>query len=140
MSKVVGIDLGTTNSVVAIVEGGDPIVIPSAEGGRLIAVQEVREFGVAVLASGDAQVVASHHAKARHLEPYRMSKIIFAGDGHSDLDAALAADVVFAKASLARELDSLGTTFYPFETLDPVLAYLQTTETALIAPVVSLRA
>ncbi len=35
MSKVVGIDLGTTNSVVAVVEGGDPVVIPSAEGGRL---------------------------------------------------------------------------------------------------------
>src|SRR5512134_3549398 len=35
MSKVVGIDLGTTNSVVAVVEGGDAIVIPSAEGGRL---------------------------------------------------------------------------------------------------------
>ena len=36
MSKVVGIDLGTTNSVVAVVEGSDPVVIPSAEGGRLV--------------------------------------------------------------------------------------------------------
>ncbi len=36
MSKVVGIDLGTTNSVVAVVEGGDAVVIPSAEGGRLV--------------------------------------------------------------------------------------------------------
>jgi molecular chaperone DnaK len=36
MSKVVGIDLGTTNSVVAVVEGGDPVVIPSAEGGRIV--------------------------------------------------------------------------------------------------------
>ena len=35
MSKVVGVDLGTTNSVVAVVEGGDPVVIPTAEGGRL---------------------------------------------------------------------------------------------------------
>ena len=32
--KVIGIDLGTTNSVVAIMEGGDPVVIPNAEGGR----------------------------------------------------------------------------------------------------------
>jgi len=32
--KVIGIDLGTTNSVVAVMEGGDPIVIPNAEGGR----------------------------------------------------------------------------------------------------------
>jgi molecular chaperone DnaK len=33
--KVIGIDLGTTNSVVAIMEAGDPVVIPNAEGGRL---------------------------------------------------------------------------------------------------------
>jgi len=33
-SKVIGIDLGTTNSVVAVMEGGDPVVIPNAEGGR----------------------------------------------------------------------------------------------------------
>ncbi|MBN1487066.1 MAG: molecular chaperone DnaK [Anaerolineae bacterium] len=35
MSKIVGIDLGTTNSVVSIMEGGQPTVIPTAEGGRL---------------------------------------------------------------------------------------------------------
>ncbi len=34
MSKVIGIDLGTTNSVVSVMEGGDPVVIPSAEGAR----------------------------------------------------------------------------------------------------------
>ena len=32
--KVIGIDLGTTNSVVAVVEGGEPVVIPNSEGGR----------------------------------------------------------------------------------------------------------
>jgi molecular chaperone DnaK len=36
MGKIVGIDLGTTNSVVAVVEGGEAMVIPSSEGGRLI--------------------------------------------------------------------------------------------------------
>ncbi|UCG22915.1 MAG: molecular chaperone DnaK, partial [Chloroflexota bacterium] len=35
MSKIVGIDLGTTNSVVAVMEGGEPTVISTAEGGRL---------------------------------------------------------------------------------------------------------
>ena len=35
MAKVIGIDLGTTNSVVAVVEGGDPVVIPNTEGNRL---------------------------------------------------------------------------------------------------------
>ena len=35
MAKIIGIDLGTTNSVVAVMEGGEPVVIPSAEGSRL---------------------------------------------------------------------------------------------------------
>src|SRR5689334_21411548 len=34
MSKVIGIDLGTTNSVVAVMEGGEPAVIVNQEGGR----------------------------------------------------------------------------------------------------------
>ena len=34
MTKIIGIDLGTTNSVVAVMEGGDPAVISNAEGGR----------------------------------------------------------------------------------------------------------
>ncbi len=36
MGKIIGIDLGTTNSVVAVMEGGEPVVIPSAEGERLV--------------------------------------------------------------------------------------------------------
>ncbi len=36
MGKIIGIDLGTTNSVVAVMEGGEPTVIPSSEGGRLV--------------------------------------------------------------------------------------------------------
>ena len=35
MSKIIGIDLGTTNSVMAYMEGGKPNVIPNAQGGRL---------------------------------------------------------------------------------------------------------
>ncbi|MEA2642930.1 MAG: molecular chaperone DnaK [Chloroflexota bacterium] len=35
MAKVIGIDLGTTNSVMAVMEGGEPVVIPNAEGSRL---------------------------------------------------------------------------------------------------------
>ncbi len=34
MSKVLGIDLGTTNSCMAVMEGGEPTVIPNVEGGR----------------------------------------------------------------------------------------------------------
>jgi molecular chaperone DnaK len=36
MGKIIGIDLGTTNSVVAVMEGGDPVVIPTSEGPRLL--------------------------------------------------------------------------------------------------------
>ncbi len=36
MGRIIGIDLGTTNSVVAVMEGGEPVIIPSSEGGRLI--------------------------------------------------------------------------------------------------------
>ena len=34
MSKIIGIDLGTTNSCVAVMEGGEPVVIPNSEGAR----------------------------------------------------------------------------------------------------------
>ena len=36
MGRIIGIDLGTTNSVVAVMEGGEPVVISSAEGERLV--------------------------------------------------------------------------------------------------------
>ena len=34
MGKIIGIDLGTTNSVVSVMEGDEPVVVPNAEGGR----------------------------------------------------------------------------------------------------------
>src|SRR3954453_10132358 len=34
MAKILGIDLGTTNSAMAVMEGGEPVVIPNAEGAR----------------------------------------------------------------------------------------------------------
>ena len=34
MGKIIGIDLGTTNSCVAVLEGGEPVVIPNSEGQR----------------------------------------------------------------------------------------------------------
>jgi 2-hydroxy-3-keto-5-methylthiopentenyl-1-phosphate phosphatase len=68
----------------------------------------------------------SANAKARHLAPYSANNIVFAGDGRSDLDAALAADVVFAKSTLAKELRARGVAFHSFETLEPVLEFLET--------------
>ena len=73
----------------------------------------------------DPACMRSANAKARHLQPYRRDHyLVFAGDGHSDLDAALAADLVFAKSTLAKELAALRAGFRPFETLDSVLSQL----------------
>ena len=63
----------------------------------------------------------SANAKARHLLPYRNHCIVFAGDGRSDLDAALVADIRFAKDALAEELEMRGVSYKPFTTLAPVL-------------------
>lgn len=85
----------------------------------------------------DPAFARSANAKARHLAAWHGRRIVFAGDGHSDLDAALAADVVFAKSTLARELDERGVSFYPFETtLEPVLAFLETMSAAMAEPVI----
>src|SRR5260370_40990869 len=50
MPKTVGIDLGTTNSVIAVMEGGEPVVIPNAEGSR------TTPSGVAFTKSGERLV------------------------------------------------------------------------------------
>lgn len=67
----------------------------------------------------------SANAKPLHLAPYKGRTIVYAGDGRSDLDAALVSDVVFAKDSLARELAARSVAFHPFSTLEPMLAFLQ---------------
>ena len=73
----------------------------------------------------DPDCSRSANAKAHHLLPYRDHCIVFAGDGRSDLDAALAADIRFAKDMLARELGMRGVPYKPFDTLAPVLDDLQ---------------
>jgi 2,3-diketo-5-methylthio-1-phosphopentane phosphatase len=73
----------------------------------------------------DPACARSANAKARHLAPYRHYHIIFAGDGRSDMDAALGADTVFAKSTLASELGALSVPFRPFDTVEPVLQFLQ---------------
>ncbi len=58
MSKAVGIDLGTTNSVVAYLEAGDPVVIPNSEGGRttpsVVAISKAGEVLVGEVAKRQA--------------------------------------------------------------------------------------
>ncbi len=58
MGKIIGIDLGTTNSVVAVMEGGEPTVIPNSEGGRItpsvVAVSKTGERLVGTVAKRQA--------------------------------------------------------------------------------------
>ena len=64
MSKVIGIDLGTTNSCVAVVEGGEPVVIPNQEGSRttpsMVAITEAGERLVGQIAKRQAITNPEH--------------------------------------------------------------------------------
>lgn len=71
-SKVIGIDLGTTNSACAVVEGGKPIIIPNAEGGRLtpsvVTVNEQNERIVGIQAK--RQAVSNPEETVRSIKRY----------------------------------------------------------------------
>src|SRR3989304_3004790 len=58
MARAIGIDLGTTNSCVAVMEGGEPVVIPNSEGGRVtpsvVAVSKTGERLVGTVAKRQA--------------------------------------------------------------------------------------
>src|SRR4030067_122540 len=62
MGKIIGIDLGTTNSVVAIIEGGIPVVIPDADGQRLTP-------SVAAFSGGTEPVIGHNANRQRILNP-----------------------------------------------------------------------
>ena len=73
MSKVIGIDLGTTNSCVAIMEGGDAKVITNKEGGRttpsIVAVNENGERLVGQIAKRKIRFLASNASLEENLNP-----------------------------------------------------------------------
>src|SRR3972149_2491329 len=65
MSRIIGIDLGTTNSVVSIIEGGVPVVIPDADGQRLT------PSVVAFTDEGEAPIIGHAANRQRILNPRR---------------------------------------------------------------------
>src|SRR3989304_4812974 len=65
MSRIIGIDLGTTNSVVSIIEGGVPVVIPDADGQRLT------PSVVAFTDEGEAPIIGHAANRQRILNPKR---------------------------------------------------------------------
>ena len=60
MAKILGIDLGTTNSAMAVMEGGEPVVIPNAEGAR------TTPSVVAISKSGERSGRAGCQTPGRH--------------------------------------------------------------------------
>src|ERR1700678_1626860 len=61
MSKIIGIDLGTTNSVVSVMEGGQAVVIPNQEGGRTTpSVVAFTKRGERLVGTGAQRPVATH--------------------------------------------------------------------------------
>lgn len=72
MAKIIGIDLGTTNSCVSVLEGGKPVVIPNAEGGRttpsVVSVKE-GEITVGVVAKNQSVLNPKHTVRSikRHM-------------------------------------------------------------------------
>jgi Fe-S protein assembly chaperone HscA len=84
MPKIVGIDLGTTNSLVAIVENGAPLVIPGADGGKLVP--------SVIFFSENGQPLVGNSAKAKMVEKPKntiFSIKRFMGKGIDDVQADL---------------------------------------------------
>ena len=77
MSKIIGIDLGTTNSCVAVMEGGEPVVIPNAEGARttpsVVGVTKTGERLVGQVAKRQAQRIPSPLSSVRWALPRRFT-------------------------------------------------------------------
>ena len=84
MSKIIGIDLGTTNSCVAVMEGGEPKVIPNAEGGRttpsVVAFSKTGERMVGQIAK--RQAVTNHDRTISSIKRQMGTNYKVSIDGH----------------------------------------------------------
>ena len=84
MSKIIGIDLGTTNSCVAVMEGGEPVIIPNAEGGRttpsVVGFSKTGELMVGSLAK--RQAVTNHDRTVTSIKRQMGTNYRLNIDGH----------------------------------------------------------
>ncbi|MEM4756253.1 MAG: Hsp70 family protein, partial [Candidatus Woesearchaeota archaeon] len=68
MGKIIGIDLGTTNSAVAVLEAGKPVIIPNAEGGRttpsVVSITKDQERLVGIVAKNQAILNPEHTVRS----------------------------------------------------------------------------
>ena len=88
MAKTIGIDLGTTNSCMAVLEGGEPTVIPNAEGGRTTPSVVAFAKDGQRLVGAPARPGLGALAKAEHLAPLSPIDDVRASAAYR-LDAAL---------------------------------------------------
>ena len=121
-SKIIGIDLGTTNSVVCVMEGGQPVVIPNAEGGRTTP-------SVVAFQPDGAKLVGAPAKRQAVTNPTRTIASIkrFMGRRHHEV-AAEEKNVAYKLTGAADELvkvDIDGKKFTPPEISASVLAYLK---------------
>src|SRR6266436_4026102 len=80
MAKVLGIDLGTTNSCMAVMEGGDPVVLENSEGARttpsVVAFTKSGERLVGKAANGDVHVQVEINGQRKTFSPPEISAMI----------------------------------------------------------------
>ena len=74
MSKIIGIDLGTTNSCVAVMEGNEPVVIPNAEGKR------TTPSVIAFVEGGEADAVEARQPIQRGDPEIAFRRLVNGGD------------------------------------------------------------
>ena len=131
MGRIIGIDIGTTNSVVAVMEGGEPTIIPSAEGGRTV------PSVVGYVRSGE-RLVGQIAKRQAVTNPRNTVASIKRFMGRRADDAKLAAERAVVAYEVVAEGDGLrvrledGRTFAPAEISAMIIAKLKADAEAFI--------